>query len=232
VKVGAPKRKGMNALSPALYDQLLHFWSVQDDVFCRLLHKYLGRASNHQNLSFVDFFALPDVRRRLSQKQRLVSRPHNKISELRSFELDGFFFASYTEELKTDNSCVMCEFVEDQSGQRSVAYGRIRFIFKHTLYTKEVVTVRGNKRSKTVVENFAIILDCDWYSVVEDTPVDALTKLTRIQRNFNFESCRLALASHVLPIHVAFWPEDPFSDDCDVFIVIHQRDRDPEQFVH
>lgn len=168
----------------------------------------------------------------MSPEQRLRSRPTNKIAEVRNFELDGFFFAPYTTRFKTDNSCVVCEYVESETQQKTLCYGRIRFVFRHVLFTKTTEVMKDGVRSTKVEEKAGVFADCDWYLQDQDNPVDELTGLKRIRRNPLFDSARLILVTHLLPVHLAFWPENPWDDDCDTYLVIHQRDRDPANFVH
>ena len=197
-------------------------WSVEDDVFERVLIKFRRRDSEYKELEIADYFS-SGAERLLTVQQKLRAKPRNKVIELRNIELDGFYFAPYTEQFKTDNSCVMCEYNEEdeEEEKKTICYGRIRAVFKHTLYTNE----EGEPVSN-------VFLDCDWYSVDEDCPQHELTGLTRIRRNLNFDKARISLATHILPVHLTFWPEDPFDKDCETYLVIHQRDRDPAYFVH
>lgn len=232
LKSGTKKRKGAVALSPDLYSQLLDAWGYVDDVFERVLKKYRRRESQHQHLSWDAYFAVPEIARTLTPQQAVRAHVSNNIVELRNFELDGFFFSPYTELFKADNSCIIGEYISSEDGEKAYAYGRIRFVFKHTLYSTEVEQIVDGNLTKKLEVKEAVFVDCDWYEVVEDAPEHVPTGLKRIRRNFHFDSARLLFATHVVAIHVAFWPEDPFADECDTYLVIHQRDRDPKNFVH
>ena len=219
---GRERRGGRYQLSPGLYLQLLQVWAVQDRTFENMMARWesyrnprriVGSRPPADPLSFSDYFNQSRQRRGLTNGQRKRATVANAITELRSFELDTYYFTRYQPELKTDNSCVLAEYVSAETGQLTIAYGRIQLIFEHELY-------EGGPK--------AIFIDCKWYETVG---VEPITGLTRIRRNRNFDSARLCRADHVLPVNCAFWKEDPFNSACDTFLVILQRDRDPTQLL-
>ena len=218
---GKTRRGGRYRLSSELFEQLLYQWAIQDVCFHDMMLCFFDDRDNGRTHfgTFQEYWS--DVK--AEQQSRRCGDPdmmnramiENRVTELRSFELDGYYFTRYRPGLKTDNSCVICEYFNAEKNEVDIAYGRIKLIFSHSLWPG------GGAPSK-------VWLDCKWY---EKVGIEPTTGLTRIRRNRNFDAARLTLASHVLPISCAFWNERPFDESCDTFLVILQRDRDPMELL-
>lgn len=221
VQPGRRRHGGRHRLSSDLFDQLIYQWAIQDRCLNSMLLRFnnLRGAGRTEFETFRDYWA--DQRAvRISNGSGsldIMNRAmiENKVTELRSFEMDGYHFTRYRPEIKTDNSCVICEYFNAETDQVDISYGRIKIIFTHSLWPGDGAPTE-------------VWVDCNWYEKVGTEPT---TGLTRIRRNHNFDSARITLATHVLPISCAFWKEKPFDQTCDTFLVILQRDRDPMELL-
>ena len=200
-----------------MFIQLLTLWSIADRGFETVHRLFQDHRTNNQD--FVSFWKSPDaqpLKNRLTTRQRKMTRCSPRVIGRRHFTLDSFVFSRYRPHSKTDNSCVMVRYHDDDDadGVHRICYGRITNIFQHCLYNEEEAPSE-------------IFFEADWYS---KTGVDPITGLTRVRRNPNFDVCRLYQAKQVLMTSFEMWPASPFagSGSTDELIVIENRGVDVE----
>ena len=172
----------------------------------------LFRDHHTEGQDFVTFWkssAATRHMRRLTDRHKEMTECPIKVMDVHSFTIDSFLFNIHKPHQKTDNSCVMVEYhdEEDPPETKRLCYGHITRIFKHKVH-------------KDVDESLSVFIEAEWYS---KTGEDAITGLTRVRRNHNFDASRVNPAKEVLCCSFALWPASPFGPSSDeLFVIVHR----------
>ena len=111
---GPEKYRGRKALDDEVFTQLLAMWSIVDRGFETVHRLFQDHSTNNQD--FVSFWKSPGVRHhmnRLTARQQKMTKCFPTVTGLLHFTLDSFVFNAYRPHRKTDNSCVMVRYHDD-----------------------------------------------------------------------------------------------------------------------
>jgi hypothetical protein len=105
--------------------------------------------------------------------------------------LDGVLFRTKKAEARTRscNSCVTERYMDrDNALEQKDIYGRVKTMFSHEF---------GGQTE--------IIVEVEWYDSIGVNP---RTLLTQVNRNRNFDACRVSFLKNMYPYNLVMWPSD------------------------
>ena len=125
------------------------------------------------------------------------------VQAVKRAELDGVKFCTveYQADKVFDNCCVMAEFIEAETQEVTMAYGRILNLFLHCLHPDAEPEV---------------IAECDWHDEVGNNPISGNVQICP---NPNFDACRMVFLKNCVAANCVYWPSS-MEDDNDLYDVI------------